>query len=245
MSKLFAFTSHKAGSPLKIVNKSAKEAEIILYAGIGQDFWGDGSMVSLKQFNDELKKIEDSVETLNIRINSPGGDVFDGVGIYNRILDWKRKKTTRSVKVFVDGWAASIASIIALAGDEIVMGEGALYMIHLPWTFAVGDRMALENTINRLSTVEEQMLGIYSKKSGLDREEVRALLEAETWMDADEAIEKGFVHSKVEDTMPIAASATTKPWLARVPKNYKSETDAVNAAKNDLKKKILGRIARK
>src|SRR5690606_2669129 len=147
---------------------SSIEAEIIIYAGIGQDFWGDGSMVSAKNFSDELKKISDGVKTLNIRLNSPGGDVFDGIAIYNRIVDWKLKKKDRKVNVYIDGCAASIASIIALAGDDVQMGEGALYMIHLPWTFAWGNRMDLDNTINRLMDVEEQMLNIYSKKSGMD-----------------------------------------------------------------------------
>lgn len=232
--------ANKAGNGLKIQNKSATKAEIVIYAAIGQDFWGDGSMVSAKQFSDELKKIDSSVSELVIRLNSPGGDVFDGVAIYNRLKQFKAKKT-----VYIDGLAASIASIIALAGDEILIGEGALYMVHLPWTWAVGNRMDLDNTVNRLMDVEEQMVSIYSKKTGLDRAEVKALLEAETWMDADQAIEKGFVSKKVEESVPIAASAMKAPWIHRQPKNYNSVAAAVTSAKTDLVKKIQERIARK
>lgn len=239
MPKLLDFAS-KAGQRLKIQNKSAKQAEIVLYAGIGDDFWGDGSMVSAKQFSDEMKKIDSSVEEIVLRINSPGGDVFQGMTIFNRLKQHKAKK-----KVYIDGLAASIASIIALAGDEIYIGDGAMYMVHLPWTFAWGNRKDLDSTINLLSDIEEQMVSIYSKKSGLGRAEVKALLEAETWMDADMAIEKGFVTAKVEDSIPIAASVMESKWFARAPRKYRSETDAVNSAKSELVKKIQSRIARK
>lgn len=245
MSRLLDFNGVRAGSPLKILNKSAVEAEIILYAGIGQDFWGDGSMISAKNFSDELKKISDSVTTLNLRINSPGGDVFDGITIYNRIVAWKKETKGRKVNVFIDGLAASIASIIALAGDEIQIGEGALYMIHLPWTFAYGNRMELDNTVNRLMDVEEQMLGIYAKRSKLDRAEIRAMLEAETWLDADESIEKGFVDSKAEDTVAIAASAVRSRWIARKPEKFFSDREATQAKIIELRDKVRARLDRK
>lgn len=240
MSRNIDFKGIRAGSPLKIMNKTTTEAEIVIYAGIGQDWWGDGSMISAKQFSDELKKIPDTVNTLHVRINSPGGDVFDGVAIYNRLKQHKAKKI-----VYIDGLAASIASIIALAGDEIKIGEGALYMIHLPWTMAYGNRMDIDNTVNRLLDVEEQMLGIYAKKTKLDRSEIRSLLEAETWMGADEAIEKGFVDSVVEDTVAIAASAIKSKWIAKKPEKYFSETEATQARITELKNKVSSRLTRK
>lgn len=239
MPKILDFAK-KADQRLKIHNKSATTAEIILYAGIGLDYWGDGSMVSAKQFSDELKKLDDSVTEIILRINSPGGDVFDGITIYNRLKQHKAKIT-----VHIDGLAASIASIIALAGDEIFIGEGALFMVHLPWTFSYGNRLDFDNTINRLLDVEEQMISIYKKKTKLDRAEIKSLLEAETWMGAAEAIEKGFVDSKAPESVPIAASAMDSRWIIRKPKSYFSETVAVNSAKDDLKKKIQARIARK
>lgn len=225
---------------LVIRNSSPTEAEIIIYAGIGQDYWGDGSMISAKQFSDALKKIGDTVKNINVRISSGGGDVFEGVAIYNRLKQHKAKKT-----VYIDGLAASIASIIALAGDEIIMGEGAMYMIHLPWTFAIGNRTDLDNTVNRLLDVEEQMLGIYARKTGLDRSEIRAMLEAETWFDAKEAIEKGFVDSQMEETMPIAASMINAKWISKKPKGYFSETKAAQTKITEMKNKIQERLARK
>lgn len=239
MPKILDFVNN-SGQKLRINNKSATQAEIILYAGIGQDFWGDGSRISAKQFSDELKKIDASVNEIIVRINSPGGDVFDGIAIYNRLVQHPAK-----IKVYIDGLAASIASIIALAGEEVFIGEGALVMVHLPWTIAYGNRMEFENTINRLLDVEEQMISIYKRKTKIDRAEIKAMLEKETWMGAEEAIAKGFADSMVTESVPIAASAIDSPWINKKPKNYFSETQAVNAAKDDLKKKISGMIARK
>lgn len=239
MPQLLKF-ANRAGQPLKIRNASATKAEIILYAGIGPDYWGDGSKISAKQFSDELKKLDPSVNEIVLRINSPGGDVFDGIAIFNRL-----KQHPAKVSVYIDGLAASIASIIALAGNEIFIGDGALYMVHLPWTWAAGNRMDLDNTVSRLMDVEEQMISIYAKKSGLGRADIKALLEAETWMGADEAIENGFVDSKVAESEPIAASAIDSPWIMRKPKTYKSEASVVDAAKLALQKKIEGRISRK
>jgi ATP-dependent protease ClpP protease subunit len=238
--KLLDFQGHQAGSPLKILNKSATEADVIIYAGIGHDYWGDGSMISAKNFSDELKKISDTANTINVRINSPGGDVFDGIAIYNRLKQHKAKKI-----VHIDGLAASIASIIALAGDEIIIGEGALFMVHLPWTMGFGNRMDLDNTINRLMDVEEQMLGIYSKKTKMSKTEIRSLLEKETWLGADEAIEMGFVDSKAEDTVAIAASAINSRWIAKKPGKYFSQTEATAAKLNSLKEKVRARLDRK
>jgi len=187
------------------------KAEIIIYGTIGGGgFWDDGSSVSAKQFSDELKKLDPAVNEITLRLNSPGGNVFDGIAIYNRLKQHKAKK-----KVYIDGLAASISSVIALAGDEIIIGEGALFMVHLPWTFAMGNRMELDNVVQRLMDIEEQMVGIYAKRSGLDRSEVKALMEAETWMDAEQAIEKGFVDSKVEESIPIAASVMESKWFMK------------------------------
>lgn len=222
---------------LEIRSKSATKAEIVIYGSIGQPNWLEPDAVSAKVFSDELKKLDATVNEIDLRLNSPGGDVFEGVAIYNRIKQHKAKFT-----VYIDGLAASIASIIALAGDEIVMGEGALFMVHLPWTWAMGDRNSLENTIQRLMDVEEQMVGIYAKKTGLGRSEIKKMLEDETWMDADQAIENGFANSKFAETMPIAASLLNKSWINKVPKSIKTEDTFVkNKIDEFLKTKLTGK----
>ncbi len=238
MSKFLNLVKKDTKNSFRIQNKTATTAEIIIYQSIGQDFWGES--LSAKQFSEELKKIPDTVNEIHVRINSPGGDVFDGIAIYNRLKQHKAKKI-----VYIDGLAASIASIIALAGDEIIIGEGALYMIHLPWTFTYGNRSELDNTINRLMDIEEQMLGIYAKKSKLDKNEIRKMLEDETWLDAGQAIEHGFVDKKMEDTLPIAASAIESKWINKRPKHYNSEAKAQMEAKNKLVQEMKSRLARK
>ena len=206
----------------EIRNTSATKAEIIIYSSIGESWWGDS--VSAKSFNAEIDKLDSAVNELNIRINSPGGDVFDGITIYNLFKAWKKRSTSNKVIVHVDGLAASIASVIALAGDEVIMGEGSLFMIHLPWTFAMGNRTELDKTIDRLVKAEEQLITIYVNKTKMDREEVRDMLEAGTgegtWMDADQAIEKGFADKKSdEETVPLAASVLgNATWIKNKPR---------------------------
>lgn len=239
MSKIIEL-KNRAQRTVNVRNQSATKAEIILYAEIGKDWWGDGSYVSAKDFSDQLDALSPTVNEITLRINSAGGDVFDGITIYNRLRQHKAKKI-----VYIDGLAASIASVIMLAGDEIHIGEGAMVMVHLPWTMTWGNRMDLDNVINRLMDVEEQMLGIYSRRTGLERSELRAMCEAETYLDADQAIKKGFVDSKVEDSLPIAASLFDREWINKKPKNLRSETSFVSAEIDKLKKKIGDRLARK
>lgn len=218
---------------MEIRNKSATQAEIVLYGAIGQSWFEDA--ISAKQFSDILKEVPDTVKNITLRINSPGGDVFDGIAIYNRL-----KQHPAKVTCYIDGLAASIASIIALAADEIIMGEGALYMVHLPWTMAMGNRNDLENTVNRLMDVEEQLITIYRAKTKMDRQEIRAMLEKETWLDANQAIELGFVDSKMSDTQPIAASVIEKAsWLNKKP-NMKTDKDAALEKILEAKNKVDG-----
>jgi ATP-dependent Clp protease, protease subunit len=226
-----AFVAPTNSQPFEIKNKTATKAEIILYGSIGQDWFGEG--ITAKKFSDELKKLDASVNQIDLRINSPGGDVFDGITIYNRLKQHSAKITT-----YIDGLAASIASIIALAGDEVIMGEGALYMVHLPFTFSIGNRMELDNTINRLVDVEEQMVGIYAKKSKMDRAEVKALLEKETWMDAQQASDNGFVDKTTEETVAIAASLLDRAkWINKMPK-MTTDLDLAKEQQLEAKNKI-------
>lgn len=235
MPKAISLVKEKS---LEIRSKSASVAELIIYGTIGESPWEEG--VSAKQVSEELKKLDPTVKEIQVRINSFGGSVFDGITIYNRL-----KQHPAKITVYIDGLAASIASIIALAGDKIIMGEGALYMIHLPWTWATGNRGELENTINRLLDVEEQMISIYSKKTGKGRTEIKQMLESETWMDSAQALEEGFIDETMIETVPIAASAIKNArWINKIPK-MKTQEDVARENIKNLKDKISGFIARK
>ncbi len=230
--------SQFSGQPFSIKAKENGDSEIVLYGAIGESWFEDS--ITASKFNEEFKKIPATAKNISIRINSPGGDVFDGMTIMNRIKQHKAKKT-----VYIDGLAASIASIIATAGDEIVMGEGALYMIHLPWTVAMGDRTDLENTISRLMEVEEQMVSIYARKTKLPRTQIKKMLEEETWMSASEAMEMGFIDRSMEETVAIAASLVDNAkWIVRKPKNLVTEDVVAKGKVIHLKSKVEEFLAR-
>ena len=210
-----------------------------MYGVIGDTFWEQG--ISAKQFSDELAKLPDTVKNITVRINSPGGDVFDGITIYNRLKQHKAKIT-----VVVEGLAASIASIIMLAGDEVQIGTGALVMIHLPWTWAAGNRKDLETTIERLLDVEDQLLNIYQKRvKKYTRAEIKTMLEKETWLDADQALDMGLIDKKLEDSYPVAASLLGKAkWLSKMPE-MKTDVKMVEDKIKELKNKVHDFLARK
>lgn len=168
---------------------SNKVAEIELYDEIG--FWG----VTAKQFKDTLVRAEkDGVNEIKLRINSPGGDVFDGIAMYNDLVDFKGK-----VHVEIVGLAASAASLVAMAGDTISMKENAMIMIHNAWTIAIGNKADMRSTADVLEVIDSSLAKTYVSRTGLSLDEVTAMLDAETWLDADEALEKNFIDTIADD----------------------------------------------
>jgi len=146
----------------------------------------------------ELKALGD-VEDIDIRINSNGGSVFDGLAIYNAL---KRHPATKNV--YVDGIAASIASIIAMAGDNITMGEGMFLMIHKASGMAVGNAQDMRELANILEGIDAQLVDIYANKTGIDAELINEMMDAETWLTATDAINLSFVDT-VSASLKIAA----------------------------------------
>ncbi len=155
------------------------DAEIILYGDIGFD-------ITAKEFSDELKAL-DKPHNITVRINSFGGDVFDGVAIYSRLID-----SGANITVFIDGIAASAASVIAMAGKEIHIAEAGFVMIHDAWTLSMGNAADLRKTADRLEAVSEQIAGVYQRRTGQDIAKVRQWMAAETEFNAEQAIEFGF-----------------------------------------------------
>ena len=132
----------------------------------------------------------DKEAALTVRLNSAGGSVDEGVAIHNML-----KEHSGPVKVMVDSLAASIASYIMLAGDEIEMAENAVVMIHKPWSVAIGDSDAMRKEAEVLDLYERRLLAAYTRRLNMSEEEVQALLAAETWYDANEALAAGLVDS--------------------------------------------------
>lgn len=191
-----------AGSP------AVASAELWIYADIGESWWGE--TVTAKDLVKELAELD--VDAITVRINSYGGSVTDGLAIYNAL---KRHRAT--ITVSIDGIAASIASLIAMAGDTVQMADNAQLMIHAPWGGAYGNATQMREYADLLDRWAESMAGSYAAKSGKTREDVLAWLtdSADHWFSADEALAEGLV-DEVVDAIPIAASlaahASALPW---------------------------------
>jgi ATP-dependent Clp endopeptidase proteolytic subunit ClpP len=170
----------------------ARGAEIVIYDEIGA--FG----IPAKAFLDELKALG-SVAELAVRINSPGGSVFDGVAIYNAL-----KRHDAAITVWVDGIAASIASMIAMAGDEVVMPENAMLVLHDPSGLVAGTASDMRAMAEALDRMKAGMVTAYRDKSGRDDAEIDALMAAETWLSAHEALELGLA-DRVEQPVRVAA----------------------------------------
>jgi len=175
-------------------NKTSTEADLYLYIEIAS--WGAGySAHSAQSFKQELDDLGE-IETLNIYINSPGGDVFEGNTIMNML---KRKKCTKNV--YIDGLAASIASVIAMAGDKIIMPSNSMMMIHNAWTYAIGNSKDLRKLADDLDKVNASIRQAYLDKAGdkLDEETLINLMDNETWLTAQECFDYGLCDVVGED----------------------------------------------
>lgn len=176
----------------RIVASANNSAEIYIYDEIGG--WG----VSARQFAMELRALGD-VRNIVLHIHSPGGDVFEGMAIYN-LLD----SHPAYVTVQIDGLAASMASVVAMAGDMVIIPENAMMMVHKPWGIQGGDADDMRRYAELLDKVEDNLVSAYTKKTGKTAEEIKALLEKETWLSGREAVEAGFADSVTEPMQAMA-----------------------------------------
>lgn len=215
--------------------KDDKTGELLLYGEIASSSWW-GDEVTPKQFKEDLDALGD-IETLDVFINSPGGDVFAGQAIYSML---KRHKA--HVNVYIDGIAASIASLITMAGDTVIMPKNAMMMVHNPWTVAIGNAEEFRKIADDMDKIRDSMIVAYESRSALTREEIINLLDAETWLSAEDCKEYGFC-DEIEDAKEVAASLDKK-YLARY-KNAPKELieqipdDVSNEKEKDLQKRKL------
>lgn len=192
---------------------SSNDNTISIFDVIGKDFWGDG--VSASRIAGALRSMNGADVTVNI--NSPGGDMFEGLAIYNLLREYEGKVT---VKVL--GLAASAASIIAMAGDEVQIGRGAFLMIHNCWVVAMGNRHDLEKVATEMAPFDKAMADIYSARSGLKTADIESMMDGETYIGGSEAVDKGFADSllsadeiSTEDESPAAALRKLDALLAK------------------------------
>lgn len=169
-------------------NEETKTSEITIYGVIGTSWWNDS--FSASDIDQAIK--EAGSNDIIINLNSPGGDAFDGISIYNRL-----KRHSGKVTIHVDGWACSAASIIAMAADELIMGLGSMMMIHEASNIVWGTKTDMRKEADILEELEEGVIDIYMTRANVTREEIRKKIDAETWFSARSAVDIGFA-DKVE-----------------------------------------------
>lgn len=171
----------------KTVNQETQEQSLertlFLNGTIASESWFDDD-VTPQLFKDELNSGEGDI---TVWINSPGGDCVAAAQIYNMLMDYKGNVTVK-----VDGIAASAASVIAMAGTKVLVSPVSMLMIHNPMTVAAGNTEEMERAISMLDSVKDSIINAYEIKTGLSRAKISHLMDAETWMDANSAVEMGF-----------------------------------------------------
>ena len=163
--------------------KSPTERVLTLNGTIAEESWFDDD-VTPQLFKEDLLSGSGDI---TVWINSPGGDCVAAAQIYNMLMDYKGNVTVK-----IDGIAASAASVIAMAGTEVLMSPVSMLMIHNPMTVAMGDAAEMEKAIDMLASVKESIINAYEIKTGMSRAKRSHLMDDETWMDANKAVELGF-----------------------------------------------------
>lgn len=187
------------------VKASESKGEIFIYGDIVPDGYEWGEDTSASVFRDELKQFE-NMDQIDIRINSGGGDVFTAVAIYNMI-----KRTKAKTVAHIDGLAASAASVIPMACDEIIMPENAIMMVHNAWSFVIGNHIEMRKFADDLERINETTVkqAYLSRNPELEESVVTDLMDKETWLNASQAMELGLITS-IGETVQTAASITSE-----------------------------------
>lgn len=203
-------------------------AEVTIYGNISDKLDWESGDINPERFSDDLNWLSgvEEIKTLIIRINSAGGDVFAATAIYSRLKEFKAKKIVK-----IDGWAASAATIIAMAGDEIEIAPNGSLMIHDPLFGLEGyfNSKDLTKYIEQLETIKKSIINAYKAKTGKSEEELAQLMEAETWYTGQEAVDAGFCDRLMFEEANVAASANGEIKVNGIPmvSNFKNLPNTV------------------
>lgn len=212
----------KKATYFQMKKKSESKGEVLIYGDIVSSKWDDDDVTAV-----DFKKSLDAlgnVSEIDVHINSSGGNVFAGHAIYNML-----KMHSAKINVYIDALAASIASVIAMSGDTIFMHKNSLLMIHNSWILTIGNAKELRKTADLLDKTDKASNHAYlDKAENLSEEELQQMLDDETWLTADEALEKGFVDEVIE-TNEIAASISKKQLelFRKTPKRVQEDVDKI------------------
>lgn len=211
MAKLVKLVSGKksaAASGYRVIAKGDDAAEIYIYGVIGGDWFGEG--ITAKMVADDLKALG-KVKNIDVRINSEGGDVFQGKAIYSLLVENKAK-----INVKIDGLAASAASFIAMAGDSIEIAEGAFVMIHDAYGVSFGRAEDMRAYADLLDTVNASIIDVYVARTKQSADKIKKWMKDETWMTAKDAVTNGFADTMTEN-LKVAASVSHPDRFKHVP----------------------------
>ena len=189
--KFWNWKSHKT---LNQANEEVAERVLELHGTIAEESWFDDD-VTPQLFKDELNSGSGDI---TIWINSPGGDCVAAAQIYNMLMDYKGNVTIK-----IDGIAASAASVIAMAGNKVMVSPVSMMMIHNPMTAAMGDTSEMQKAISMLDEVKESIINAYEIKTGISRAKLSHLMDAETWMNANMAVELGFADEIMQRNISV------------------------------------------
>ena len=218
-----------------------QERTLFLNGTIAEESWFDDD-VTPQLFKDELMSGSGNI---TVWINSPGGDCVAAAQIYNMLMDYHGDVTVK-----IDGIAASAASVIAMAGTKVLMSPTALMMIHNPLTVAIGDSEEMQKAIDMLSEVKESIINAYEIKTGLSRAKLSHLMDAETWMNANKAVELGFADdllfkadgesAAAEDSFVFSCRAVTNSLMSKVKSHHTPSEPAKSAGTpiSELEKRL-------
>lgn len=235
-----------------------QERTLYLNGTIAEESWFDDD-ITPQLFKDELNSGSGNI---TVWINSPGGDCVAAAQIYNMLMDYPG-----SVTVKIDGIAASAASVIAMAGTRVLMSPVSMLMIHNPMTVAMGDKFEMEKAIEMLGSVKESIINAYEIRTGMSRAKLSHLMDAETWMDANKAVELGFADAvltrsslsgtelseeepatqdedtagaKITDTMMFSRRAVAQSLTNKIQQHLATESKSTNTGRSiaDLKNRL-------
>lgn len=226
--KLYADNKALINKPLnfekKLVNETGFDASLYIYDVI-DPYWGVGAQAVAEAITSAQ-----GANTLHVYINSPGGDVFEGRAIMAALRRFDGKTVAH-----IDSLCASAATSIALACDTVEMSEGAMFMIHNANGFAYGDKADMRETADLLEKIEQSIVGDYTTKTGKPAEEIIALMDAETWMSAQEALDGGFI-----DAVITGKQGTLNAWNLAAYKNAPKAPEPENKAPDPVEEKPTG-----
>lgn len=227
------YFARAAGTRFDVVKAEASPTVVELYDEIG--YWG----VTARDFRDRIRDINGD---FTLRLNSPGGDVFDGIAMFNDLLAHKGK-----VRVEIAGLAASIASVIAMAGDEIVIGPNAFFMVHNAWTGVRGNRHDMRDAADVMEQIDEAIVRTYVGRTKTGIRAVKEMMDAETWLSAKDAVAKGFADSLMtpaaadDQELAVAAKFDLTGVFAKVPDalRWSAEAEPESLTPRDIERELM------